>query len=383
MLVLLVVTSLVVNHFPFRQLSQLLDVDTLLLPSGSHHSSSDLIGQVHEPKDFNSNQSEYRLTELSDGERLFGHDGDGHRKDATKGKCQKYILLTTQRSGSTWTCTLFNVQNKITCGGETLRGFSDRRRAELLIEYSRITKEEAANVEWSDYKKDLLKALDTATNVNDQCGDHGSSDASSGSAAAGFKLMYDQIPYQFIEGRQFQNFLREHDVAIVHLVRDAKILTMASKYNNRKQFSSLKTMHTNNAKQAEEFRNTADKMPWDKRIIRDVVQNEKVSDDWDRIMSSEPLVRSHRVSYEKLLQEQDRRDQIAQIISFLLPYSSGSVHDVQVNTSLLQLHEPTCSSRVAKYSAFRAHPDIANTKTATACDLIEYHFGSSSKSDAK
>ena len=87
------------------------------------------------------------------------------------------------------------------------RSFLIEEFAELLIKYSRITKREAANVEWSDYKHDLLKVLDNATNANDLCGDHGSSDASSGNAAVvGFKLMHDQIPYQFIELRQFKIF---------------------------------------------------------------------------------------------------------------------------------------------------------------------------------
>ena len=94
-------------------------------PSGSHYCSSDLIRQVHERKDFIGNQSEYILTDSSDGEILFGHDGGGCRKGA-KGKCQKYILLLTQRSGSTWTCQLLNVQNKITYGGERTK-FSYRR----------------------------------------------------------------------------------------------------------------------------------------------------------------------------------------------------------------------------------------------------------------
>ena len=68
------------------------------------------------------------------------------------GECQKYILLTTQRSGSTWTCTLLDAQSGIT-SGINMRG---QRQTEPMIAY---TNKKEGVVTWSDYENDLSKAM--------------------------------------------------------------------------------------------------------------------------------------------------------------------------------------------------------------------------------
>ena len=61
---------------------------------------------------------------------------------------QKYILLSTLRSGSTWACSLFDLQEGITCGGLPLK--KGRKSSELLFQYG--APRQHYQIEWSDYK---------------------------------------------------------------------------------------------------------------------------------------------------------------------------------------------------------------------------------------
>ena len=48
------------------------------------------------------------------------------------GNCQKYVILTRQRSGSTWLCNLLDIQNGITCGGQDFYN-GGSRNSELMM----------------------------------------------------------------------------------------------------------------------------------------------------------------------------------------------------------------------------------------------------------
>ena len=74
---------------------------------------------------------------------------------------QKYILLSTQRSGSTWVCSLLDLQGYITCGAPNSEGIKNtihKKQSELLIRYS--NKIDKNSVTWSSYKSDLDKAFE-------------------------------------------------------------------------------------------------------------------------------------------------------------------------------------------------------------------------------
>ena len=104
------------------------------------------------------------------------------------------------------------------------RSFLIEEFAELLIKYSRITKREAANVEWSDYKHDLLKVLDKTQPMPMTCVvimDHPTLQV--GRSGRRIQAHARSNSLSIHRTTTIQNFLREHVVAIVHLVRDAKI----------------------------------------------------------------------------------------------------------------------------------------------------------------
>lgn len=272
--------------------------------------------------------------------------------------CSKYILLTTQKSGSTWVCNLLDQQDNISCGGE----FNDRgfRTSELLMRYSKL-RNEKASVIWSEYKEDLDNAFQSVCDDNP-------------SLLTGFKLMYDQIPYQFIQDGHLQTYFKENQVSIIHLVREAKILNIASKYNSNKQKEALglKFMHSTNSSMIKSFR-AAEKMPWDEKTITDILELEKLSAKWQKSVHFMYSVPDHYLSYESLLMEDDRAFQLTQILAFLQILTDMS-NTVKVNSPLLRLHESTCSDRVENYSTLHLHPKLESTGTLLACDMIENYI---------
>jgi len=97
-----------------------------------------------------------------------------------KPPCQKkYILLSTQRSGSTWTCGLLDQQDGLACGVPFNDLATKVKKSELLIKYSfKTSKGTISTVKWSTYKRDLDAAFNNVCRENP-------------ATSIGFKLMYD------------------------------------------------------------------------------------------------------------------------------------------------------------------------------------------------
>ena len=70
-------------------------------------------------------------------------------KEITNTCEQKYILLSTQRSGSTWGCSLLDLQEGITCGAPPITKFGTKT-SELLWHYGPKKHDE---LQWEDYKR--------------------------------------------------------------------------------------------------------------------------------------------------------------------------------------------------------------------------------------
>jgi hypothetical protein len=49
-------------------------------------------------------------------------------------------------------------------------------------------------------------------------------------AAVGYKLMYDQVILQFLTDGNFIQYLKENSSNVIHLVKEAKVLKIASNY---------------------------------------------------------------------------------------------------------------------------------------------------------
>lgn len=266
--------------------------------------------------------------------------------------CQKkYILLTTQKSGSTWFCSVLHQQSEISCGGRP--SLLNTPVSKLVIKYSRLSNPRVGsigNVTWQQYQKDLDEAFAEACEYNP-------------ATSIGFKVMYDLIPPQFIKDKRLQTYLRDNGVSIIHLVREAKILKLASAHDVRERGG---VHHTINAS---EIRETSS-LKWDETVVQQILVLEKVSLEWqNKIHKMTPLVPNYYVSYEYILGEENRKQVLAQVVSFVLESFDPDIKVAE--GTLLKQSSSSCSSRIANYKEFRAHEKVINSRSAVACNLIE------------
>lgn len=282
-------------------------------------------------------------------------------KEENSPNCQKYLLLTTQRSGSTWTCELFDLQKSITCGGS--RKIGPIRYSELM-KYNYKT--------WDMFETDLTNGLAEADGVN-SC----SSSSSSGSRqAAGFKIMYNNIPKAFVESGQFVDYLLKNNVAIVHLVREAKILRVSSQSTmEEERLTKLdnKLPHTIDQEKAKMIKETTAPFQWDDSTISMINDEEHIDDEWEKLLKFTPKLKYHRMIYEKMLLKDGLEREISQVLSFLHLDQPSAAGKVNLESQLLQLHKATCPGRVPNYGEFRKR--IEGTRTAAACDYLDEIYG--------
>jgi len=261
---------------------------------------------------------------------------------------KKYLLLTTQKSGSTWFCSVLRQQNGISCGGKP--SHLKIPASELLIKYSHITSRGGiANVTWQQYQNDLDNAFAEVCEYNP-------------ATSIGFKIMYDQIPPQFITNKKLSSYFEDNGVNIIHLVREAKILVLASQHD----VSERGFHHTTNSSMVRE----TSSLNWNERYIDVMIKMEKTSVEWQhKIHDMTPFVQNYYVAYENILRQEKRKHLVGQIAAFV----SGSF-DPEVEKAegtLLKQSNSSCSSRITNYTRFRAHKKVINSRSAAACDLIE------------
>ena len=147
--------------------------------------------------------------------------------------CRPFLLLTTQRSGSTWLCQVLTAQPGVTCGSGTAQGralLPGVPNAELLIEFSYMGyRRRLHTVTWEQWERRADSAFSA---VARDCAN------STVRAAAGYKLMYDQVPRQLSGSGDapFFDWLRRRGISVVHLERGAKILSIASGSQSARSF---------------------------------------------------------------------------------------------------------------------------------------------------
>lgn len=214
------------------------------------------------------------------------------------------------------------------------------------------------NLTWSAYQTNFDKALDRGMETQP-------TGCCEGGSAAGFKLMYNQIPPSFVE--QFIEHVINRGIAIVHLVREATVLRIASQKQSRSRI-----MHTTNSSVVAQT-SKVDLMSWDATTISQVRALESQDTSWQRRLAFQPGLRYHHISYENLLSLKSREDKLGQVTAFLKPFHVPlPVGLVLVNGTLLQRHNPRCSLRIKNYAKLRS--ELEGTRTASACDMLEKAF---------
>ena len=303
------------------------------------------VGKIEESASANADAGNHQEIKQSNVAKNHSQQQTSEFEQCTK----KYLLLTTQKSGSTWFCTVLHEQMGMSCGGKP--GNLKTPVSELLIKYSFYNSSEMARVTWKQYKDDLDQAFAQVCEYNP-------------ATSIGFKLMYDQIPPKFIKDRRLQTYFENNGVNLIHLVREAKILVLASQHDVRERGFHHSTNSSSSKPQE------TSPLHWGEKDIEKMLAMENTSLWWqDQVHKMTPLVQNYYVSYEHLLGEDKRKHLVGQISGFV----SGSYdRDARkANGVLLKQSESTCSSRITNYQAFRAHKKVINSRSAAACDLID------------
>lgn len=120
-----------------------------------------------------------------------------------------FLILTTQRSGSTWTCSLFNAMENVTCSS---------RRSEQMLHYMSYSNNTVGNMSWGDWLAEFTRGYERTSQEAAAAGQH--------AGLLGWKLMYNQIPAHLLV--QFFRMLRDRRIAVVHLVREASVMRLVS-----------------------------------------------------------------------------------------------------------------------------------------------------------
>jgi len=135
----------------------------------------------------------------------------------------RYLLFTTQRSGSTWFCDVLARQPGVQCGvevpGDGKLG-QPSRVSEMMIKYSYMKSRVVegynySTVPWAKWRADSEAqwARLTASHERHEI------------PAIGYKLMYDQVPPRLVS--EFIKYVVEGNISVVHLEREAVLLQVA------------------------------------------------------------------------------------------------------------------------------------------------------------
>lgn len=267
--------------------------------------------------------------------------------------CTKFIVLTTQRSRSTWFSEALGNQPEVFCP----------TASESLITFSkRSYKEQISPEEWAHAADHAFDAVCKEAQKH-------------GKKIAGFKLMYDQVkgPGQVINGTHlpdgwFQEYLHTRKVRIVHLVREAVILNLASSFQtaaNAKQLNlnGSNTHHTADPKSVA-ARGHTEKFPFTDQHLPLLHAKEREHVHWLHFLRRTGLP-YHYLSYEDLMSH--RRDILVHMALQFLGVRN-LVSYPKLHGGFLRIHKFDCEGRIANFKKVKRL--LHGTMSARACRIL-------------
>ena len=286
-------------------------------------------------------------------------DGAHTSKKTTPGR---YILFTTQRSGSTWFCDVLGRQPGVQCGLELSRNekkstYHPSRTTEMMIKYSHMKRKvidgyDYSNITWEKWRADSEQQFERlAANYN------------SGKASViGYKLMYDQVPPRLIN--EFIEYVSKEDICIVHLER-VVLLQVAS---------HLQTihgkMHNTNASEAAASRASTRPVAAPFEVVRELVKAKIAQNhEWTQRLRYAPGARYYHVAYEQLTGKA-AGNYLRSVIAFVLNKGENiDLGSVSLASDLQRLHEASCRKRFepSLYAQLRQ----SFSEQALWCDVLD------------
>jgi LPS sulfotransferase NodH len=239
----------------------------------------------------------------------------------------KYLIVTTQRSGSTWFCHALDVHEGVSCGHGNDNGNAGEgvKASELMMKYSFLKTID----DWSRWEEDADLAFSRIQQ------------AFPNNRIFGFKIMYSQIKAENAE--KFAKYAWRRGISVIHLVREAQINRLTS----FKFLGGQKFHHTTNASEVKEHRNrrmkvdVADAVSFVRRAEADNIW-------WSSRLRLSPRVTYLYAAYEMMLDP-------VMFGRFLYVFFAGVTYGQERwdgkehNSALLKIHSPRCSERVRKF----------------------------------
>ena len=316
------------------------------------------------------------------------------RADLDQRGGKRFLLITTQRSGSTWLSQILRSQHGIELGMPNEKA-PEGVTSEMMIQYTTTrccTTPSPAESICAQPSRDsnCVLAFDKSRQARSVPFDEWVGEAERRlalvadeyptAAAHGFKLMYNQIPIWLRP--QFAEWVRSERIAVIHLVREATLETAASEIAAQAATDGG-TMHTHDGSVAEQ---TMDDQPvrlepsqWT-QLVREA---EEMTGWWHRFLidTAGDYGGYHQLTYESLIGA-GRDAAIGAALTFL--HSPGvwtqERWPIQIpKDELLEMHPSGCTDRIVDYPAVRRA--IAGTRTAKACDALSASEGAESPHD--
>jgi len=281
----------------------------------------------------------------------------------------RYLLFTTQRSGSTWFCDVLDRQPGVQCG--VARGPNvgkpghSTKVSEMMIKYSYMKHRvvqgyDHSTVPWAKWRADseVQWARLTASHKRDEI------------PVIGYKLMYDQVPPRLVN--EFIKYVVEGNISVVHLEREAVLLQVASHHQTKHK------AHDTNASSAAATRTSIPPLaiPFatvEKQMKAKLAEHRA----WTDRLRYTPGVRYYHVAYEQLTGAA-AENYLRSVVAFVLDKGVDiNLSSLSMASELNRLHEASCRKRVAPWlyalvrKAFGGPDSSAPRSVIGACDVLD------------
>jgi LPS sulfotransferase NodH len=273
----------------------------------------------------------------------------------------RYVLFTTQRSGSTWFCSVIGGQPDAACGVD--KNSTDEHHptsvSEMMIKYSYMKNRVVGgfdnnNITWAKWRQDCETAFMQLAREND------------GAFAIGFKLMYDQVPPRLMDA--FLRYLAEEDIAVVHLEREAVVLQIASSH----QSNAREGMHERSAAHAEARRKATPPLnvPFE-NLASDIRRRMSLNAQWAARLKYSAGVRYYHVAYEQLTGPASE-SYLRSVLAFVAgDRGAFDLRNVSMASELHQLHEASCCARLAGALYKQVQDAFKGSSLIGACRMLD------------
>jgi hypothetical protein len=253
----------------------------------------------------------------------------------------KYLLLTQQRSGSTWFCSELDDIDGVGCGLKNPLIKIGVKDSEMMIKYSFKNHTDFTWDQWVASSDAQFLKLEDSTDL-----------------LIGYKIMYDQIKEINIDS--FLDYCASRNISIIHLGREAE--------TNRISSASQGGIHTNDTVFVHnQMKHQLDEKNVERLYIA-VKKGEQNIHFWSMKVRLAYKVYSQYVVYEQL-EDRDIFDRTLSSLLSGITMNKLLYKGMTTLSPLLKLHSDRCCDREKSFYAYEKLYPVSSS--VEACHLIE------------